>query len=324
MALDDATNGLLRELSAAGDKQLHEMTPEEARGLGKLLREMYGPGPDLPSVRDHSIKTPDGAAITARVFVPSELPRAVVVYYHGGGWLMGAIDEFDTLAREIARLTDAVVVLAEYRLAPENRYPTAVRDAWAALEWVDREIEQLAGSRLPLIVAGDSSGGNLAAIVAQRARAEGGPEVTLQILVYPVVDADLETESYLDPANQLLLNRETMVWFWDHYAPDLESRRNADASPLLSEDLGGLPAAVVLTADHDVLRDEGEKYAERLGAAGVPVEHRRFQGQMHGFFTMVNVLPGSAEGLRYVADAIDCHLEASQPRSAASAPKVGG
>jgi acetyl esterase len=157
---------------------------------------------------------------------------------------------------------------------------------------------------VPLIVAGDSAGGNLSAIMALRARAAGGPSIALQVLVYPVTDCDLESTSYRDPANQLMLSRESMVWFWDHYAPDPEARLHPDASPLRSANLSGLPPAVILTAEHDVLRDEGELYATRLLKAGVPVRHRRFDGQMHGFFTMVDLLPGADEGLDYVATAI--------------------
>jgi acetyl esterase len=204
--------------------------------------------------------------------------------------------------------TGAAVVLVDYRLAPEHRFPAAAQDAWTALQWVDGQAERIAGSRVPLIVAGDSAGGNLAAIVAQRAGREGGPSISLQVLVYPVTDADVDNASYRDPANQLMLTRESMIWFWDHYAPDKASRADPDASPLQADDLSGQPPAVVLTAEHDVLRDEGEAYAEKLRAAGVPVAHRRFPGQMHGFFTFVNVLPGADAGLAYVTEQIDKHL----------------
>ena len=222
--------------------------------------------------------------------------------------MIGALDEFDTLARQIVDRTGAAVALVDYRLAPEHRYPVAAQDAWAALRWADAHLEELAGARVPLIVAGDSAGGNLSAVVAQQAKASGGPDISLQVLVYPVTDADLDNASYTDPANQLLLSRDAMIWFWDHYAPDPQDRENLDASPLRAADLSGLPPAVVLTAEYDPLRDEGEAYADKLRAAGVPVQHQRFAGQMHAFFTMVNVLPGAADGLDYVVGHIDRHL----------------
>ncbi len=315
MALDEATTALLNEMAQSGMKPLHEMTPAEARGLGGMLCEMYGPGPELPHVTDETVATADGSSFGVRVLVPDDAPRAVIVYYHGGGWVIGALDEFDTLGRQLAQRTGAAVVLVDYRLAPEHRYPAAAEDAWTALHWTDERIERIAGRRVPLIVAGDSAGGNLSAIVAQRAKAEGGPEIAQQVLIYPVTDADLDNASYTDPANQLMLSRDSMVWFWDHYAPDQVARRNVDASPLQADDLTGLPPAVVLTAEHDVLRDEGEAYAARLEAAGVPVRRRRFDGQMHGFLTMVNVLPGSAAGIDYVVEEIDRQL-AAQPSSA--------
>lgn len=311
MALDDATAGFLAQMAESGMKPLHEMTPQEARGLGGVLRDMYGPGPDVARVVDESVPVP-GGSIPVRILAP-ENPRAVIVYYHGGGWVIGSSEESDTLARKTVERTGAAVVLVDYRLAPEHRYPTAVEDSWAALLWAVRHFEER-GVALPLIVGGDSAGGNLAAIMTQRAKAENGPAIALQILVYPVTDADLDNASYSDPANQLMLSRDSMVWFWDHYVPDHASRQEPGASPLQASDLSGLPPAVVLTAEHDVLRDEGEAYAEKLRAAGVPVQSRRFEGQMHGFFTMVNVLPGAAAGLEYVAEQIDRQLaEDPQP-----------
>ncbi|MFG6192174.1 alpha/beta hydrolase [Nonomuraea sp. JJY05] len=303
MSLDDATVQFLKQMSEAGGKPLHEMTPEEARAMGGALGELYGKGPEMARVEEAVIRAADGGSFGARVLVPAEDPRAVIVYYHGGGWVIGGLDEFDTLGRTLAHRTGCAVVLVDYRLAPEHRYPVAARDAYDALCWAAAKEPDL-----PLIVAGDSAGGNLAAVVAQRSRDEGGPAIALQVLVYPVTDCDLDNASYTDPANQLMLDRDSMVWFWDHYAPDPATRANADASPLRAGDLSGLPPAVVLTAEHDVLRDEGEAYAERLREAGVPVLSRRFEGQMHVFFTMVNVLPGSAEAITMVAEAIDGSL----------------
>jgi acetyl esterase len=252
--------------------------------------------------------------------VPGERPRGVIVYYHGGGGVIGGLEDFDRLGRLLAERTGCTVVLVDYRLAPEYRFPTAVDDSWAALRWADEFRAELAGpgpggAPAPLIVAGDSAGGNLSAVMTMRARAAGGPAIALQVLVYPVTDCDLEATSYRDPANQLMLSRESMVWFWDHYAPEPGARLHPDASPLRSANFAALPPAVILTAEHDVLRDEGELYATRLLKAGVPVRHRRFAGQMHGFFTMVDLLPGAGEALAYVATAIEDHL-APEPAEA--------
>ena len=320
MALDEATTALLAEMAASGLGPLHELTPPEARGRMAAMRGEGPPGPDM-TVRDTRVRA-SGGFVPVRILTPVERPRGVIVYYHGGGWVIGGLDDFDRLGRLLAQRTGCTVILVDYRLAPEYRFPTAVDDSWAALRWADEHRAELAGAGqasgpAPLIVAGDSAGGNLSAVMAMRARAAGGPRIALQVLVYPVTDCDLESTSYRDPANQLMLSRESMVWFWDHYAPDPEARLHPDASPLRSANFAGLPPAVVLTAEHDVLRDEGELYATRLMKAGVPVRHRRCAGQMHGFFTMVDLLPGAGEALDYVVASIEDHL-AAEPAKAGS------
>jgi acetyl esterase len=200
-----------------------------------------------------------------------------------------------------------------------NTGTTAADDSEAALRWTADHLTEIAGRPVPLIVAGDSAGGNLAAVAARRARSAGSPPIALQVLIYPVTDCNLDTTSYADPDNQLLLTRQSMAWFWDHYTPDPQARIHPDAAPLRAPDLSGLPPAVILTAEHDVLRDEGELYATRLIKAGVPVRHQRFAGQMHGFFTMAEILPGSDDGIEFVASAIHQQLESltSPPRAAA-------
>jgi acetyl esterase len=319
MALDQATTALLEQMAASGAKPLHELAPADARGLMAAMRGEAPPGPDMAAVRDTRVRA-SGGFVPVRVLVPVERPRGVIVYYHGGGWVIGGLDDFDKLGRQLAQRTGCTVILVDYRLAPEYRFPTAVDDSWAVLRWADEHRAELAGpgqdgAPAPLIVAGDSAGGNLSAVMAMRARAAGGPRIALQVLVYPVTDCDLEATSYRDPANQLMLSRESMVWFWDHYAPEPEARLHPDASPLRGANFAALPPAVILTAEHDVLRDEGELYATRLLKAGVPVRHRRFAGQMHGFFTMVDVLPGAGEALDYVTAAIGEHL-AAEPAAA--------
>jgi acetyl esterase len=310
MPLNDALTAFLTEMAASGVKPIHESTPEEVRGLTAQLAGLYGEGPEMARVEDHLITVGDESTIAARVLVPKETPRAVFIYYHGGGWVIGGnIDEFDTLARKLAARTRCAVVLVDYRLAPEHRYPVAVDDSYAALEWVADHLTDIAGTTVPIIVGGDSAGGNLAAVVAQRSRDRGGPPIALQALIYPVTDADLENASYTAEQNQLMLSRESMVWFWDHYLPDVARRAEPDASPLRAADLAGLPPAIVITAEYDVLRDEGEAYADRLAAAGVHVDRHRHAGQMHGFFTLLMV-PGHEEAIEQIATSIDTHLAA--------------
>ena len=318
MALDLATAQLLQQMAEAGGKPLHESSVEEARALGAGLSEMNGPAPDMFRVEEHRLAVAGGEA-PLRILTPLEQPAGVIVYYHGGGWVIGTIDESDTVARKLAERTSCSVVLVDYRLAPEHRYPVAVDDSYAALEWVSEHLAGIAGPGAPLFVAGDSAGGNLAAVMALRSRDRGGPAITAQILIYPVTDADFDRPSYTDPENQLLLTREAMAWFWDHYVPDAARRIEPDASPLRTADLSGLPPAVVLTAEYDVLRDEGEAYAERLREAGVPVNFQRYEGQTHGFFTLL-MLHGSERGFQQIVKAVRAAIYERSRETAETAP----
>ena len=302
MALDSATVRFLKRLADGGGKPLHECTPDEARAFLSKLAGLAGPSPEMWRVEEHNIKETDARA-RLRVLVPIENPIGMLIYYHGGGWVLGSIDEYDTVARKLAERTSCAVVLVDYRLAPEHRYPAGVDDSYAALKWVGDHIIDITGREVPLIVIGDSAGGNLAAVMAIRARDRNGPSIALQILVYPVTDADFDRPSYTDPENQLLLTRDGMIWFWDHYLPDPSRRTEPDASPIRSKDLSGLPPAVILTAEHDVLRDEGESYSSRLREAYVSADLQRYTGQMHGFFTLL-MLPGSELGFQQVVKAV--------------------
>ncbi|MBO0728409.1 MAG: alpha/beta hydrolase [Acidimicrobiaceae bacterium] len=310
MAVDEPTAALLKQLAETGVKPLDQMTPAEGRAFLASMRPQDVDLPAMEEVQDRRIRV-TGGVVPIRLLRPRENPDGVIVYYHGGGWVLGTIDDSDLVGRRLAERTGCAVVLVDYRLAPEYRFPTAVDDSYAALCWVSEHVEELAGRRVPIVVAGDSAGGNLSAVMCLKARDAGGPPIAMQVLIYPVTDCDFETTSYRDPENALLLTRESMVWFWDHYAPDPLARTNPDASPLRSGDVARLPPAVVVTAEHDVLRDEGEIYATRLVKAGVPVQQERFAGQMHGFFTMVDVLPGSEAAMTYIADAVRRQLAAS-------------
>jgi acetyl esterase len=255
-------------------------------------------------VRDVQIPV-EGGEIKARVYEPSADPPATVVYFHGGGWVIGSVDDWDASTRMLAARSGARVVSVDYRLAPEHPFPTAADDAYAALLWT---AENLAGDK-PLIVAGDSAGGNLAAVCALRARDENGPKLALQVLVYPVVDHVTSGGSYDEFAEGgLILTTPDMVWFWDHYVPDESQRSHPFASPLRAADHSGLPPAYVLIAEHDPLRDEGYAYARKLEEAGVPVTVRHHDDQIHAFFTMVNIMDSANQAMDEVGAAIQAAL----------------
>ncbi|MFB7715930.1 alpha/beta hydrolase fold domain-containing protein [Nocardia sp. NPDC056100] len=319
MELDAHTTEFLRRLEESGRTPLHESTPEQARARNAALTALLGGGPRMATVRDTHIDV-QGGSIAVRILRPVTDPAGVIVYYHGGGWVIGDLNGFDTLARQVAARTGCTVVLVDYRLAPEYPYPIPVEDSWAALLWVERHRDVLAVDRAPLIVMGDSAGGNLAAVMTQRARDRGGPHIDHQVLIYPITDADFDRASYTAAANQLMVDRAAMAWFFDHYTGDREVRFDPAVSPLRAQDFSGLPSATVLLASHDPLHDEGRAYAAALAAAGVAVRIETAEGQMHGFFHMVGLLPGAQSGLAFVTEQIAGVISA---RSAVDAVVIG-
>ncbi len=308
--------------AAAGVPPLWELSPDQGRAVVEANGEVIGAGPEVASVRDITIPSSAGG-MPARVYSPSASGSApgVVVYYHGGGWVVGSVNSWDACCRVLAVASGCEVVSVEYRLAPEHVFPAAADDAFSALEWVASPSGLAAGR--PVVVAGDSAGGNLALVAALRARDAGGPTLALQLLVYPVVDCDLDRKSYHEyDGDEFIVNRGDMVWFWNHYAPDPAVRVNPYASPLRAGDLSGLPPAYVITAEHDPLRDEGFECAQRLRAARVPVEHRHFGSQIHGFFTFVNLLDDADRAVTDAGLAIRAAVDATAG-SAASAEAAG-
>jgi acetyl esterase len=298
MPIDPQAQAFLDEMIAAGGPPLHESSVEEARAVTASLPEILGPGPEIASVRDITIRGPAGE-ISARVYEPTDDETATVVYYHGGGWVIGSVDDWDASVRSLAKECGLRVVSVDYRLAPEHRYPAAVDDAYAAACWAAEEYEGA------LVLCGDSAGGNLAAVSALRARGEDGPEIAFQALVYPVTDHALDTPSAEEYAEApLILNRLGMLWFWDHYLPDVARRAEPFASPLRAGSFEALPPAFVLLAEHDPLLDEGVAYAEALEAAGVAVTVRQFDEQIHGFFTLLNAMDSAAAAHRETGRAI--------------------
>ena len=276
---------LLDMMAESGAPPLTELTPEEARELPARFTDMIGPGPEVAAVRDIEIPGPAGT-IAARVYDPAPEPAGTVVFYHGGGFVFGRLDDFDALCRTLAVTSGARVVSVDYRLAPEHPFPAAPDDAFAALVWIAEQYPES-----PIVVAGDSAGGNLAAVSALRAREAGGPELALQVLVYPVVDCDLTRPSYAEYADtKLILNKPEMEWFMNHYLPDEALRTHPYAAPIRASSFEKLPPAYVVIAQHDPLRDEGLEYAAKLEAAGVPVTVRHYDDQIHVFFTLPNLL----------------------------------
>jgi len=230
------------------------------------------------------VYTPAGAGSAA-------LP--CLIYYHGGGWVLGDIIGTDTICRAVANRTGCKIVSVEYRLAPEHKFPAPLDDCYAALEWVAASGGSIRVDTGRLAVGGDSAGGNLAAAVALRARDEGGPALRMQLLIYPVTNHDFDTASYQENGAGYLLTQDMMKWFWDHYLNSADEGKHAVVSPLRADNLRGLPRAFVLTAEFDPLRDEGEAYAERLREAGVEVAHKRYEGQIHAFWQMPGVFPAA-------------------------------
>ncbi|MGD0698817.1 MAG: alpha/beta hydrolase [Trebonia sp.] len=307
---------ILDAKAAAGLPPLWKLAPGDARAVVDANAAVIGAGPDLASVRGIVIPTQAGG-IKARVYSPMADAPGVVVYFHGGGWVVGSLDGWDASCRALAAASGCDVVSVDYRLAPEHIFPAAADDAFDALVWVAAGAPGGLAAGRPVVVAGDSAGGNLAAVCALRARDAGGPPLALQLLVYPVTDCDLERRSYHQyGGDELIVNRRDMVWFWDHYAPDPATRANPYASPLRARDLSGLPPAYVITAEHDPLREEGFDYADRLRAARVPVEHRHFGSQIHGFFTFVNVLEDADKAVADAGAAIRAAVGAASAASA--------
>lgn len=258
---------------------------------------MLTPGPALSHVEDMRIP---GAAgdVPARLYRAVENPKALLVYFHGGGWVFGELAEFDPMCRLLAQRSSCAVLSVRYRLAPENPFPAAIEDAFHVMRWAQTHEWPWAGRRL--FVMGDSAGGNLAAAVSLLLRGTA-PELDGQILIYPVTASDVDSPTYREFANGPTVCAEAMCWFWDHYLAEASKRRDPRASPLYAADHSRLPPALVLTAEYDPLRHEGEAYADVLRRAGVAVQAHRYEGVPHGFFTMTGLIDESAKAIEEVS-----------------------
>ncbi|MDT7621540.1 MAG: acetyl esterase [Pseudonocardiales bacterium] len=294
MPVHPEAQGLLDALAEAGLPATEEMTVPNARAATAGFLALQGEPVEVASVLDRTVPGPAGE-IPVRVYTPAgEGPLPVVVYFHGGGWVIGDLEVVDQPCRQLASAAGAIVVSVDYRLAPEHRYPAAFDDSYAATVWVGAHAAEIGGDPARLAVAGDSAGGNLAAAVALAARDRGGPELAAQLLIYPVTDFNFGTASYQDNREGYLLTKGSMQWFWAHYLGAQDLDKDPYACPLRADSLVGLPPAYVATSEYDPLRDEGEAYARRLEEAGVAVTAKRFDGMLHGFFWMLAAVPSAA------------------------------
>jgi acetyl esterase len=291
MPLNMQAVALLQLLEERGGIPVQDSTPEAVRIANWDWLDFQGPAEPVAAVDDTYIPGPT-AELHVRSYHPETVSglSAALVYFHGGGWTAGNIQLADRPNRSLANATGCVVVAVNYQKAPEHRYPTALDDCYAAVQWVHRQAERLGVDSHRIGVGGDSAGGNLAAAVCLKARGEGGPPIAFQLLIYPAVDPDLDFESARDNAEGYSLTTAAMRWFWDNYAPERVRPADPLAAPLRAMSLDQLPPAIVVTAEYDPLRDEGRCYADRLEAAGVTTIRRHYPTTIHGFLWMAGAL----------------------------------
>jgi len=305
MALDPQARAVIDLVIKSGRPAYNTLSPKEARQLFRETRPAATPTPaEIGAVRDLTADGP-GGPIPVRVYRPAGVPAGtalpVLVFYHGGGWVIGDLDTHDVQCRQITAEAGITVVAVDYRLAPEHKFPAAVDDAWAATRWVVARAGELGVDPGRLAVAGDSAGGNLAAVVALMARDAGGPAIALQVLIYPVTDVGAESKSYSDFAEGYMLTRDGMRWFTNHYLKAPSDAQDWRVSPLRAASLAGLPPALVITAGFDPLRDEGAAYARRLTEAGGQVDYINYGGMIHGFMPMGKLLASGNRATSHVA-----------------------
>jgi acetyl esterase len=303
MPLDPIVKALIDQAAALNMPNFQSLSPQQAREMYKATRSTAAPEP-VDRSDDRTIPGPAGD-IPVRVYAPAnDGPLPALVYYHGGGWVIGDLDTHDGICRMLANRARCCVVSVDYRLAPEHKYPAAVDDSYAAAAYVQTHADEFGIDAARVAVGGDSAGGNLAAAVCLMARDLGGPPLVFQLLVYPVTDQSRTQKSYVDNATGYFLETDTMRWFSGHYLRTDADAQEAYAAPLLAKDVAAVPPALIITAEFDPLRDEGEQYGERLRAAGIPAAVSRYDGQVHGFLHMTELVPRAREAIDESAAAL--------------------
>ncbi|MEG9625943.1 alpha/beta hydrolase [Pseudomonas guariconensis] len=312
--VDTTTQGFLQALAAGGGKPLETLSPKDARGVLTGAQASVKVDVSGIQIERRSIQV-DSQALEIRVIRPQgakgELP--VFMFFHGGGWVLGDYPTHERLIRDLVVGSGAAAVYVDYTPSPEAQFPTAINQAYAATRWVAENGKQIGVDGSRLAVVGNSVGGNMAAVVAIKAKEAGTPKLRFQALLWPVTDANFNNGSYNQFAEGHFLTRNMMQWFWDSYTTDPRQRNDIHASPLRAslDQLKGLPPALVQTAEMDVLRDEGEAYARKLEAAGVPVTAVRYNGMIHdfGLLNVLSQVPGTRSALDQAAQAIKQHLK---------------
>jgi len=267
----------------------------------------------VAKVEDRNIPGP-GGEIPVRIYTPEGSgPFPILVWFHGGGWVLGDLENADGVSRHLTVGTRCVVVSVDYRLAPETKFPGPADDCYAATQWAAQNAASINGDPAKIAVGGDSAGGNLATVICLMARDRQGPSLAFQLLVYPVTMRDFETVSYEENADGYSLTRDSMLWFWDHYLASEADASNPYAAPMQAESLKGLPPALVITAEFDPLRDEGEDYAHRLQDEGVSTKCTRYDGMMHGFFGAPAVLDKAKQAINEASAALTAAFRAKTP-----------
>jgi acetyl esterase len=301
MPLDPQVIKILKEAEALGLPAYQDLSPTEARKQMLDQAPPLQPNLSVKKVVDRKIPGPEGG-IPIRLYYPAgDAPFPVLVYFHGGGWVIGDLDTHHGFCHALAKTSGCLVVAVDYRLAPEHRYPAAVEDAYAATRWVAENSGLIQADPERFAVCGDSAGGHLAAVVSMMARDRKGPRIDLQILIYPITDCSFDTPSYEENQEGYMLSRDLMKWFWNHFINDEREADDPYVSPLRAKNLGDLPRALILTAEYDPLRDEGEAYGKKLQEAGVNVTLTRYPGMIHAFIRMTAVLDKANDALDQVA-----------------------